>query len=132
MVERRLTVERLRVRIPAGTVGDFSSPELRLRAYSYSVSIPPPRYRSGTRKTPSFRQKCRWQVISKQAHTLDPTESVWADYAAVQAWRGKLSGNELTRNSSGDDQPQSSQLAEPLWTDPGLMNGISVRDLIFT
>ena len=27
-------------------------------------------------------------------------------------------------------RPQSSQLAEPLWTDPGLKSGISVRQLI--
>ena len=27
---------------------------------------------------------------------------------------------------------QSSQLAEPLWTDPGLKSGISVRELIST
>ena len=27
-------------------------------------------------------------------------------------------GNEVTRNSSGNTLPQSSQLAEPLWTDP--------------
>ena len=39
---------------------------------------------------------------------------------------------ELTRNSSGRTRPQSSQLAEPLWTDPGLKNGISVRELIST
>ena len=31
----------------------------------------------------------------------------------------------------GNSRPQSSQLAEPLWTDPGLKSGISVRDLIF-
>ena len=40
-------------------------------------------------------------------------------------------GNKLTRNSSGN-WPQSSQLAEPLWTDPGLNSGISVRELIST
>ena len=34
--------------------------------------------------------------------------------------------------SSGNTQEQSSQLAEPLWTDPGLKNGISVRELIST
>ena len=33
----------------------------------------------------SFCQKCRWQVTPKQAYTLDPTKSEWADYAAVQA-----------------------------------------------
>ena len=29
-------------------------------------------------------------------------------------------------------RPQSSQLAEPLWTDPDLKSGISVRELIST
>ena len=40
--------------------------------------------------------------------------------------------NELTRNPSGNTWPQSTQLAEPLWTDPGLKSGISVRELIST
>ena len=56
--------------------------------------------------------------------------SEWADYAAVQAECGNLSGNELTHNSSGNTWPQSSQLAEPLWTDLGLKSGISLRKLI--
>ena len=43
-----------------------------------------------------------------------------------------LSGNELTRNLSGNIRPQSSQLAEPLWTDPGIKSGTSVRELIST
>ena len=43
-----------------------------------------------------------------------------------------LSGNELTRNSSGNTGLQSSQLAEPLCTDPGLKSGISLRELIST
>ena len=62
------------------------------------------------------------------------TQRSWsgADYAAVQAKCGNLSENELTRNSSGNTRPQSSQLAEPLWTDPGLRNGISVCNLIST
>ena len=41
-------------------------------------------------------------------------------------------GNELTRNSSGNTRPQSSQLAKPLLTDPGIKSGISVRGLIST
>ena len=61
-----------------------------------------------------------------------PTKSEWADYAAVQAWCGNLSGNELACNSSANKRSQSSQLAEPLWTDPGLKSGISVRYLIYT
>ena len=64
--------------------------------------------------------------------TLDPSKLDWADYAAVQAECGNLSGNELTRNSSGNTLSQSSQFSEPLWTDPGLKGGISVRELIST
>ena len=44
-------------------------------------------------------------------------KSEWADYAAVQALCGNLSKNKLTCNLSGNIQPQSSQLAKPLWTD---------------
>ena len=47
----------------------------------------------------------------------------------VQAECGNLSENELTRNSSGNIRPQSCQLAEPLWTDPGVQSGISVHEL---
>ena len=35
-------------------------------------------------------------------------------------------------NSSGSIWPQSSQLTEPLWTDPGIKSDISVRKLIST
>ena len=35
-------IERLRVRIPAGAAGQFSSPELTFCADSCSVSVPPP------------------------------------------------------------------------------------------
>ena len=43
-----LVIERLRVRIPAGAAGEISSAELTLCADSYSVSVPPTCYRSGT------------------------------------------------------------------------------------
>ena len=59
-------------------------------------------------------------------------KSEWADYAVVQAYCGNLSGNEFTCNLSGNFHPQLSQLAEPLWTDPGLRSGISVHELIST
>ena len=39
---------------------------------------------------------------------------------------GTYQENDLTLNWSGHTRPQSSQLAEPLWTDPGLSSGISV------
>ena len=41
-------------------------------------------------------------------------------------------GNELTRNLSGNAQPQSSQVAGPLWTGPGLKSGIGTRELTCT
>ena len=80
----------------------------------------------------SFYQKCRWQVTPKRAYTLGPAKSEYADYSAVQAWCGNLPSNELTRHMSGNSRPQSSQLAEPLWADPGLKSGISVRERIST
>ena len=68
---------------------------------------------------------------AKSAGQVTPKHE-WADYAAVQAQCGNLSGNMLTCNSSGNTQPQLSQLTEPLWTVPDVKNEISVRDLIST
>ena len=116
-------IERLRVRIPTGVAGEFSSPELTLCADSSSVSVPP-RVTAVARKRPlSFCRKCRLQVTLKHAYTFDPKKLD----QAVQAYCGSLSGNELTRKPSGNTLSQSSQLAEPLWTDPGQKSGISVR-----
>ena len=39
---------------------------------------------------------------------------------------------ETSSHATHQGQSLSSQLAEPLWTDPGLKSGISVRQLIFT
>ena len=84
-------------------------------------------------KDPDHSAKSAGGRLHLNTHTpLDPTKSEWADYAAVQAWCGNLSGNDLTRNLSGDIRPQSAQLAEPLWTDPCLKCRISVRELIST
>ena len=92
-----------------------------------------PRVTTVAHKRPqSFCQKCRWQVTPKHVHTLDPSKLEWADYAAVQAECRNLSGNELTCNSSGNTRSQSSQLAEPMWTDPGLKSGLNVCKLVST
>ena len=42
---------------------------------------------------------------------------------------GTYQGNEPTRNFSGNTRPQSSQLAEPLWTEPFQKCRIGVREL---
>ena len=96
------------------------------------MSIPPRVTAVACKRPQSFCQKCRWPVTPTHAYTLDPTKSEWADYAAVQAECGNLSGNKSTRNSSGNTRLQSSQLAEPLWTDPELKSGISSREPLST
>ena len=45
---------------------------------------------------------------------------------------GAYYGNDPTRNSSENTQSQSSQLAEPLRSDPGLKSGTDARELIST
>ena len=84
-------------------------------------------------KDPGHSSKSAGGRLHLNTHIpLDQTKLEWADCAPVQAECGNLSGNELTCNSSGNTRLQSSQLAEPLWTDPGLKSGISLRDLIST
>ena len=84
-------IERLRVRIPAGAVGEFSSPELTLCADSHLMSIPPPVLTQWYVKDPGHSaKKCRWQVTPKDTYTHDPLKSEWANYAAVQAECGNL------------------------------------------
>ena len=80
-----LMIKSLRVQIPAGAVKEFSSPELTLCAESYSVSVPPCVTPVARERPGSFYQKCRCQITPKDAYTLDPSKSEWADYAAVQA-----------------------------------------------
>ena len=79
----------------------------------------------------SFCLKWGWHITPKHTYTLYPTKSEWADYAAVQAQCGILPGNELA-HMSANIWPQSSRLAEPLWTDPNTKSGISVREPIST
>ena len=45
-----LVIENLRVQIPSGAAGEFSSPESTLCADSCPLSVPPPCYDSGTGK----------------------------------------------------------------------------------
>ena len=83
-------------------------------------------------KDPSHSAKSAGGRLHLNTYSLDQTKSEWADYATVQAQCGNISGKMLTHNLSGNTQLWSSQLAEPLWTDPGLKSGISVRaDLHF-
>ena len=84
------------------------------------------------KRSRSFCQKCRWQVTPKYAYTLTQRSRRGLTMPLSRHSVGNLSGTEPTRNSSGNTRSQSSQLAKPLWTDPGLKSGISVRELIST
>ena len=124
-------IERLQVEILAGVAGEFLQSQLFVLTLIRSLFHPC--VTTVALKRPwSFCQKCRWQVTPKYIYTLDPSKLEWADYAAVQAECGNLSGNKLTHNSSGITQSQLSQFTEPLWTDSGLKSGISLRKLIST
>ena len=64
-------IERSRVRIPAGTAGEFSSPGSTFCADSYFRYPFHARVTTVARKkSRSFCQKCRWQVTAKHAYTL--------------------------------------------------------------
>ena len=80
-------IERLRVQVPAGAAGSFSSSELSLCADSYLVSSPHC-VTAVAHKTPwSFCQKGRWQITPEHAFIHDPTKLEWAGYV-VQAQCG--------------------------------------------
>ena len=86
--------------------GEFSTLELTLCADSYSVSVPPPCYGSGTKKTLVILPKNSGGggVKNKHAYTLDQTKSAWVDYATVQAQCGnpirKRAHTQLVREHS--------------------------------
>ena len=78
---------------------------------------------------------------SLQWHVKDPSHSAKSTDGRLhlnthtpltQQSQRNLSRNELTSNLSGNIRPQSTQLAEPLWTDPGIKSGISMHVLIST
>ena len=62
-------IERLRVRIPAGAAGEFSSPESTLCAYSYSVSVPPPVLPQWHVKDPGHSSKSAGGRLHMKTHT---------------------------------------------------------------
>ena len=115
------------MRYPAGAAGEFSSPESTFRADSYSVFVPPPCYRCGTQKT--LQSFCQKSGGGLQLNTLTPLTQRGLSGLTL-LFRHSLEthqGNELACNSSGHPCSQSSQLAEPLWTNPGLKSGTNAQ-----
>ena len=62
-------IERLQVRIPAGVVGEFSSPESTLCADSYLVSVPPLMLLQWHVKDPGHSAEC----VGGRLHLNMPT-----------------------------------------------------------
>ena len=115
-------LERLQAWVLAG---EFSSPELTSCADSYSVSIPPRVTIVACKRLLSFCLKCRWQA---RTHPW-PNKSQGGLTKLSRYSVGTYQGNELTCNLSENTRPQSSQLTEPLLTDPGLKSRIGVHKL---
>ena len=85
MVERRTRDPKVASSNSRRSGGRISSQELTLCANSYSVSVPPPCYRSGTQKITVILPKVQVASYPNYAYTLDLAKSEWADYTATLA-----------------------------------------------
>ena len=94
----RQTRARLRVRVPAGAAGEYSSPELTFSAESHSVSLPHLCYRSGTEKDPGHSVKSAGDRLHLSTHT-PLTHRSWNGLTMLSKQ------NELTRKSSANTRP---------------------------
>ena len=124
-------IERLRVRIPAGAVGGFSSPDLTFCADSFGVRSTPvlPQWHV---RDPGHSAKSASGRLNLNTHTPFTQQNRSGLTTLSGHSVGTFQRNELTRNSSGNIWPQLSQFAEPLRIDAGVKSGISVRQLIST
>ena len=116
-------IERLRVRIPAEAAGEFSSPESTLCADSYSVFVPPSLLPQWHVKDPGHSSNSASGRLNLNTHAPLTQRSRSGLTMLSKQNIGFYQGHELTRNSSGSTRLQSSQLALPLWTEPGLKSG---------
>ena len=111
-----LVTRRLWVRFLPGDAGKFSSPKWTSCADLFLYPFHS-RFTSVASERPQpFCPKCRRQVTAKHTYILDPGKMEWAAYAALVECRnppGKRTHTPPVRNA----RPQSSQLAEPPWTD---------------
>ena len=92
-----------------------------------------PRVTAVARERPrSFCQKCRWQVHLNTHRPLTQRSRSGLTMPLFRHSKGTYQETTSHATRQGNTRPQSSQFAEPLWTDPGLRSGISMRDLIST
>ena len=91
------------------------------------------------RLTQRSSRQCSSSMLKQQVQPhLGPTEVRFSKITLLRSRSGltmplcRQSVGAYQETRSHATRPQSSQLAEPLWTDPGLKSGISVHDLIST
>ena len=107
---------------------EFSSPELTSCADSHSVSVPPPFWH---KKDLGHTAKSAGGRLHLNTHT--PLTQRSRSELTMPTSRHSVWTYSETRSHAtcrGNNRPQSSQLHEPLWTDPDIMSGINVRELI--
>ena len=80
-------IESLRVRIPAGAAGEFSSPELTLCADSYSVSVSPPVSPQWHVKDPGHSAKSAGGRLHLNTHTA-LTQRSRSGLTTLLSWHG--------------------------------------------
>ena len=109
---------------------NFLSPVLTFCADSYSMSVLPqwhvkdPGYSAksaGGRLHPNTYRPLTHRsqsglTMSLSRHSVGAYQEISSHLSGIRKWR--------------NTQPQSSQITEPLWIDPGLKSWISVRELI--
>ena len=117
---------------PGWSLAEFSSPESTLRADFCSVSVPLPVLPQRHIKDPSLSAKSAGGRVHLNMHTPLTQRSQSELTLPLSRHSGNLSGNKLKLILSRNSRPQSSQSAEPLWTDPGIKSEISIRELIST
>ena len=114
---------RLRDRVPAGAAGECFYPELTYYADSTQCPFRPVVLQLHVKDTGHSAKSAGGRLHLNMRTPLSGLTMLFRHSA------GTYQGNELTRNLSGNIQPKSSQLAEPLWTDPGLKSGIGMCGL---
>ena len=121
---------KLRVRAPARAAGKYSFwPEWSFCADSYSVSVPPRATTVALKRLQSFCQK----FTPEYAYTLDPgPNEVGVGWLCCLGLVWDLIRKTSSHATRHGPRLQSSQLAEPLWTDPSLKSGIGIRELLST
>ena len=113
-------IERLRVRISAGAAGEFSSLELTLCADAFSVSVPPSVLPQWHGKDPGHSARSAGGRLHLNTHTSWTQRSLSGQTMPLSRHSVRTYPETSSHATCQGTLPQSSQLAEAMWTDPGL------------